>query len=115
MTYRNGAYVVDTRENKLVQVVGGADARVQVQRPGGGLQWEVPASALRLATRAERDAVGLGAGAASSPVGCGECARLEAARRAAAAGDDTDAADDATIAVRRHFRDAHLLPSGRAR
>lgn len=62
-----------------------------------------------------RDAAGLRGGGGRSPVGCGECARLEAARREAVAGGDAGRADDATIAVRRHFRDAHLLPSGRAR
>ncbi|MFI9238318.1 hypothetical protein [Streptomyces sp. NPDC053079] len=62
-----------------------------------------------------RDAAGLRGSAARSPVGCGECAQLEAARREAVAGGDAGEADDATIAVRRHFRDAHLLPGGRAR
>ncbi|MGW2188987.1 ATP-binding protein [Streptomyces sp. NPDC001719] len=46
----------------------------------------------------------------ASPVGCGECAGLEAVRRkAVASGAAQRAVEEATIAVRRHFRDAHLL------
>ncbi|MEU7135294.1 ATP-binding protein [Streptomyces sp. NPDC046261] len=45
-----------------------------------------------------------------SPVDCGECVALEAVRRAAVAACDTAGAEDAAIAVRSHFRDAHLLP-----
>ncbi len=49
----------------------------------------------------------------SSPVGCTTCAELEADRRLAAAGDDKVRTEDATVAVRSHFRDAHLLPQGK--
>lgn len=35
MTYRNGAFVMDTRENRIAQVIGNAGRRVQVRRPGG--------------------------------------------------------------------------------
>ncbi|MCC3775913.1 hypothetical protein [Streptomyces sp. UNOB3_S3] len=108
MTYRNGAYVMDTRENRLAQVIGSTDARVQVQRPGGGLQWEVPVADVRLATREERDAAGLPASA--SPVGCAECAALVAARQEAGASGDEEKAVDAMVAVRSHFREAHVLP-----
>ncbi|MEU5418953.1 ATP-binding protein [Streptomyces sp. NPDC020667] len=46
----------------------------------------------------------------ASPVGCGECAGLEAVRRkVVASGAAQRAVEEATIAVRRHFRDAHLL------
>ncbi|GHF36713.1 hypothetical protein GCM10010218_17820 [Streptomyces mashuensis] len=114
MSYRQGAYVIDTRENRLAQVVGGTDARVQVRRPGGGGRpWEVPFTALRLATRAEREAAGLRASAARpplSPVGCKECAELEAARRQAVLGRDKEEITDATVAIRSHFRNAHILP-----
>ncbi|MFI1971730.1 hypothetical protein [Streptomyces cinnamoneus] len=105
MTYRPGAYVVDTRENRLAQVMGGTGVRVQVQRPGGGLQWEVPATALRLATRAEREAAGLAGTAA--PVGCPECRELTAAQRAAVDRGDRALAVTRTIAVRSHYRASH--------
>ncbi|MEU5052416.1 ATP-binding protein [Streptomyces sp. NPDC021096] len=44
-----------------------------------------------------------------SPAACNECAALESARRKAVTGGDKDAVVDATVAVRSHFRDAHLL------
>ncbi len=47
---------------------------------------------------------------AKSPIGCTDCAELEAARRAAVAGSDREKVVDATVAVRSHFRDAHILP-----
>ncbi|MEU4212302.1 hypothetical protein AB0F13_20275 [Streptomyces sp. NPDC026206] len=114
MTYRPGAYVVDTRENRLAQVIGSTGVRVQVQHPGGGLKWEVPDTALRLATREEREAAGLRNSATPlSPVGCRECATLEAARRQAVATGGKAESENATIAVRSHFRDTHLLPRRR--
>ncbi|GAA3061659.1 hypothetical protein FHS39_001222 [Streptomyces olivoverticillatus] len=61
-------------------------------------------------SRKGRDGAGAGATTSHSPVGCAECTELEAARRSAAAGDDHAKAEDATIAVRSHFRNAHLLP-----
>ncbi|MFF4156362.1 hypothetical protein [Streptomyces sp. NPDC001678] len=115
MTYREGAYVVDTRSATLAQVMGNVGPRVQIRRPDGGREWEAPADALRLATRAEREAAGLRASAAApsaSPFGCAECVRLEAARRAAGEyGERTEAAVDAMVAVRSHFREAHVLPA----
>lgn len=51
-----------------------------------------------------------GTGTYKSPVDCGECVTLEAARRAAVTAGGKAAAEDAAIAVRSHFRDAHLLP-----
>ncbi|KAB7849916.1 hypothetical protein [Streptomyces mobaraensis] len=103
MTYRTGTYVVDVRENRLVQVIGAAEDRVQVRRPGGGLEWEVPPSVLRLATREERNAAGL----RPYQTGCGRCAELEAARRAAAGGGDTAVAGDATAAALTHWVTEH--------
>ncbi|GGP59984.1 hypothetical protein [Streptomyces abikoensis] len=115
MTYREGAYVVDTRSATLAQVMGNVGPCVQIRRPGGGREWEAPADALRLATRAEREAAGLRGSAAApsaSPVGCAECARLDTARRAAGEyGELTEAAVDAMVAVRSHFREAHVLPA----
>ncbi|MEU4210477.1 hypothetical protein AB0F13_10870 [Streptomyces sp. NPDC026206] len=70
---------------------------------------------LRSKVREVNERSGEGRATASSPVGCAECVELEAARRQAAAGGDRVRAEDATIAVRSHFRDAHLLPSGRNR
>ncbi|MEU1307966.1 ATP-binding protein [Streptomyces cinnamoneus] len=49
----------------------------------------------------------------ASPVGCTECATLEAVRREAVRSGDTAKGVDATVAVRSHFRDAHLLPRRR--
>ncbi|GHC75065.1 hypothetical protein [Streptomyces cinnamoneus] len=112
-TYREGAYVIDTRSATLAQVLGPAGAHVRVAVPGGGRQWEVPSQWLRLATRVERETAGVRGSAPRSAVGCTECTGLEAARREAVAGGDEEAVVDATIAVRSHFRDAHLLP-GRA-
>lgn len=106
-TYREGAYVIDTRTAALAQVMGAPGPLVQVRAPGGGREWEVPPQALRLATRGEREAAGVRGAAPRSPVGCAECAELEAARRAAVGA----AAVDAMVAVRSHFRDAHLLPA----
>nr|WP_308312510.1 ATP-binding protein [Streptomyces sp. ISL-11] len=48
----------------------------------------------------------------ASPVGCEECAALEAVRRRVTGEGDEEYAIDAAIAVRRHFRSAHLLPEG---
>lgn len=111
MAYRIGAYVVDTRENRIAQVIGNRGSRAQVRQPGGGLEWEVPFPSLRLANRTEREEAE--ASAPGSLVGCTECVDLEAARREAVASGEEEAAVDATIAVRSHFRDAHLL-SGRS-
>ncbi|MEV5241036.1 hypothetical protein AB0K89_18305 [Streptomyces cinnamoneus] len=113
MTDREGAYVVDTRSGALGQVMGSVGPRVHVRPPGGGQEqtWEVPADALRLATRGEREAAGIRAAASASPVSCADCTSLEAERRRAVAGGDEDAIVDATVAVRSHFRTAHLLPA----
>ncbi|ARZ70192.1 regulatory protein [Streptomyces albireticuli] len=51
-------------------------------------------------------------GPSASPLGCRECAHLEAERRRLAACGSGEKAVDAGIAVRRHFRSAHLLPKG---
>ncbi|MBB5117428.1 ATP-binding protein [Streptomyces eurocidicus] len=47
-----------------------------------------------------------------SPLGCGECVHLDAERRRLVADEGGEKAVDAGIAVRRHFRSAHLLPKG---
>ncbi|MGK5640567.1 hypothetical protein ACSNOK_19965 [Streptomyces sp. URMC 126] len=105
MTYRTGTFVVDVRENRLVQVIGAAEGRVQVRRPGGGLEWEVPPSVLRLATREERNAAGL----RPYQTGCGRCAELEAARQAAAAGGDAAASGQAKVTALTHWVMEHCL------
>ncbi|MEU3872408.1 hypothetical protein [Streptomyces sp. NPDC029704] len=110
MTYREGAYVVDTRDATLAQVLGNAGPHVRVKEPGGAYEWYVPTNALRLATPQERRAAGLPGTVSASPIGCTECADLEAARREAVKGGDTKAITDATVAVRSHFRWAHLMP-----
>ncbi|MFI2075056.1 hypothetical protein [Streptomyces triculaminicus] len=98
MTYREGTYVIDTRSGALAQVMGTMGPRVQVRRPDGGREWEVPPTALRLATREERVAAALG---------CEECVSLRAAQRRAVDGGGRQAAVAATVAVRRHAREAH--------
>ncbi|MBO0655037.1 hypothetical protein J1792_20315 [Streptomyces triculaminicus] len=105
MTYRNGAYVMDIREDRIAQVIGRAGAMVQVRTPGGGLQWEVPASALRLATREEREAAGL------RPYlsGCAKCVELETARQKAGPGERPRA----TAAARTHWIVEHSASEAR--
>ncbi|MEV4439962.1 hypothetical protein AB0K09_13210 [Streptomyces sp. NPDC049577] len=102
MAYRIGAYVIDTREGRIAQVVGGEGKRTRVQRPGGGLEWEVPFSALRLATREEREAAGI-----RSPAGCRTCAELEAGQRSSVSSGSRARAINATIALARHREQAH--------
>ncbi|MBH1936029.1 hypothetical protein I5Q34_17430 [Streptomyces sp. AV19] len=111
VTYRTGTFVVDVRENRLVQVIGTTedDDRVQVRRPGGGLEWEVPPTALRLATREERNTAGL----RPYQTGCTRCAELEAARQAAATGDDSYASRRATADALTHWVMEHCLREGR--
>lgn len=110
MTYREGAYVVDTRSARLAQVMGNVGPRVQVRPPGGGKEWEAPAHTLRLATREEREAAGLSGAASASPIRCAECVTLQSAQRTAVDSGDRQRAVAATVAVRDHFRHAHLLP-----
>ncbi|MBF6048242.1 hypothetical protein GO001_24005 [Streptomyces sp. NRRL B-1677] len=111
MTYRVGAYVVDTREGRVAQVVGHRGARVQVRAPGGGIEWEVPASVLRLAVWQEREAVRLLANSdcAPAPKGCARCDELEAAWRAACAatGERTVTTGWALNRFRDHWRLDH--------
>ncbi|ARZ68253.1 ATP-binding protein [Streptomyces sp. HU2014] len=49
--------------------------------------------------------------ASKSPVGCTDCDTLRDARRTAVADGDPEKITDATIAVRQHFRSAHILPA----
>ncbi|MEU5191857.1 hypothetical protein AB0G83_32680 [Streptomyces klenkii] len=111
MTYRVGAYVVDTREDRVAQVIGHRGAHVQVRAPGGGTEWEVPAAALRLAVGQEREAVRLLANSdrAPAPSGCARCAELEAAWRAACAatGERTVTTGWALNRFRNHWRLDH--------
>ncbi|MBP2403057.1 hypothetical protein [Streptomyces syringium] len=106
MTYRVGVFVMDTRENRLMQVMGHVGDRVQVRTPGGGLEWEVPSDVLRLATSEERAAA---RAATTRLMNCAECAELETARRRAIADGDEEKAGDALVAVRSHRRRAHAL------
>ncbi|MGA5133094.1 hypothetical protein ACPCTO_25140 [Streptomyces olivoreticuli] len=112
MTYRNGAFVVDTRDGRIAQVIGGRGQRVNVREPGGGGEWEVPFGALRLATREERGAVGLWPEGASAR--CAECEESKVALREAEAGGGRTDVDRALVAQRMHWTDAHTL-AGEAR
>ncbi|MFI9305273.1 hypothetical protein [Streptomyces triculaminicus] len=98
MTYREGTYVIDALSGTLARVMGVVGPRVRVRRPDGGREWEVVPQALRLATREERVA---------AAVGCEECVSLRAAQRRAVDSGGTQGAVAATVAVRRHAREAH--------
>ncbi|MBH1936097.1 hypothetical protein I5Q34_17780 [Streptomyces sp. AV19] len=109
MTYRAGSYVVDVRDGVLVQVAEAADDLVRVRALSGGDPWGVPPSALRLATREERQAAGL----RPYQTGCDECAALEAAKRNAAEGGDVTRSRNATAAAYTHWIVAHSAPAPR--
>ncbi len=109
MTYRNGAFVVDTREERIGQVIDSIGARVHLREPGGGREWEVPFSALRLATRDEREVIGLWPQMIRPMTGCAECPELAAALREAQAGDDKLKKSRALVAQRGHWRLEHGL------
>ncbi len=111
MTYRNGAFVMDTRGGRIAQVIGSRGQRVNVREPGGGAEWEVPFSALRLATREERGAVGLWPEGAAR---CAECEESKVALREAEAGGGRADVDTALVAQRMHWANAHTL-TGEAR
>ncbi|MEV4924365.1 hypothetical protein [Streptomyces roseoverticillatus] len=108
MTYRIGAFVVDTREGKIAQVVGAAGSRVTLRRPGGGLEWEAPFGSLRLATREDREAAGLWPSGARPMYGCVECPQLKDAYNDAVAGGDAYATGEALVVLRRHWRMVHM-------
>ncbi|MCB5907643.1 hypothetical protein [Streptomyces pinistramenti] len=59
MTYREGTWVIDSVSGRLGQVMGEFGQRVALRGPGGGTEWEADPVALRLATRAEREAAGV--------------------------------------------------------
>ncbi|MEU3755467.1 hypothetical protein AB0H17_22270 [Streptomyces olivoreticuli] len=109
MTYRNGAFVVDTREERIGQVIDSVGRRVHLREPGGGREWEVPFSALRLATRDEREIVGLWPQMIRPMAGCAECPELAAELREAQAGDDKLKKSRALVAQRGHWRLEHGL------
>lgn len=109
MTYRAGIYVVDVREGKLAQVVGSSGDLVQVRAPYGSPSWEVPARALRLATKEERQAAGL----RPYQSGCDECAELEAARETAVARQDWPRSRNAAAARYAHWITVHSAATPR--
>ncbi|RKN62972.1 hypothetical protein D7231_30660 [Streptomyces klenkii] len=106
MAYRNGAFVVDTRDGRIVQVIGGTGGRVRVRPPGGGTETEVPFVALRLATSAERAAARRNPETYRRPrmAECQECPALEAAWWEAESGGDKAKAAEALVTARRHWR-----------
>ncbi|MEV4501423.1 hypothetical protein [Streptomyces klenkii] len=108
MTYRIGAFVVDTREGRIAQVVGERGSRLMLRRPGGGVEWEAPFASLRLATREDREAAGLWPSGSRPVYGCEECVQLEAAYHEAAAGDDHVRTGEALVVQRRHWRMTHM-------
>ncbi|MEU2873877.1 hypothetical protein ABZ769_32530 [Streptomyces olivoreticuli] len=112
MTYRNGAFVMDTRDGRIAQVIGGRGQRVNVREPGGGVEWEVPFGAVRLATREERGAAGLWP--EGSPARCAECEELKVALRETEARGGKADVDNALVAQRKHWTNTHTL-AGEAR
>ncbi|WKK21734.1 hypothetical protein QZH56_23205 [Streptomyces olivoreticuli] len=109
MTYRNGVFVMDTREERIGQVIDSIGTRVQLREPGGGREWEVPFSALRLATCDEREVIGLWPQMIRPMTGCAECPELAAALREAQAGGDKLKKSRALVAQRGHWRLEHGL------
>ncbi|SHK74343.1 hypothetical protein [Streptomyces noursei] len=49
-----GAYVVDTRDGRVGQVVGREGPRLRLRPVGGGREWECAPGAVRCATAGER-------------------------------------------------------------
>lgn len=112
VSYRNGAFVMDIRKGRIGQVVGGTASRLQLRRPGGGSEWEVPFANLRLATREERQAMGLWPSEPPGGLyGCPTCPELDAAWKEAAAGGNEVEAGNALVAQRRHWRE-HMRAGG---
>ncbi|WP_116215459.1 hypothetical protein [Streptomyces olivoreticuli] len=60
MTYRTGVLVMDTRQGKLGEVMEERLSRVWLRPPHGGREWDCLPDDLRLATKAERAASGVG-------------------------------------------------------
>ncbi|MBH1936895.1 hypothetical protein I5Q34_21930 [Streptomyces sp. AV19] len=58
MTYRTGALVMDTRNDKLGEVMEECASVVWLRPPGGGREWECPRRNLRLADHQELAAAG---------------------------------------------------------
>ncbi|CAL9481050.1 MULTISPECIES: hypothetical protein [Streptomyces] len=48
-----GSYVVDSRSDRVGQVMGTVGGLVRLRPPGGGLEWDCPADALRPAGTCE--------------------------------------------------------------
>ncbi|MBT2383837.1 hypothetical protein [Streptomyces sp. ISL-11] len=56
MTYRTGALVMDTGNDRLGEVMEECASVVWLRPPGGGREWHCPRKNLRLASREERAA-----------------------------------------------------------
>ncbi|MEV8477663.1 hypothetical protein [Streptomyces sp. NPDC051173] len=82
-----------------------------VRVPGGGVEWEVPAAALRLAMGQEREALRVLVNSDGVPGrrGCDRCTELEADWRAACAatGERTTTTGLALSRFRNHWRLDH--------
>ncbi|WP_409471283.1 hypothetical protein [Streptomyces sp. HC307] len=48
-----GTLAVDTRNDRLGEVMGAEGSYVQLRPPGGGIEWDVPPQALREATTSD--------------------------------------------------------------
>ncbi|WP_301128895.1 hypothetical protein [Streptomyces cacaoi] len=61
MSYRTGVYVVDRRRGQVGRVMGRNGRYLLLRRPHGGVEWDCPPDAARLASQAERRAAGVSA------------------------------------------------------
>ncbi|GAA2619267.1 hypothetical protein [Streptomyces axinellae] len=61
MSYRIGAYVIDRRTSELGLVMNYEGPHLRLRPPRGGIDWDCPPSAARLATEAERHEAGIAA------------------------------------------------------
>ncbi|WP_307842752.1 MULTISPECIES: hypothetical protein [unclassified Streptomyces] len=60
-TYRPGVHVIDRRTGELGRVMDHEGSHLQLRPPHGGVEWDCPPDAARLATQAERRAAGVAA------------------------------------------------------
>ncbi|GAA1895781.1 hypothetical protein GCM10009753_25870 [Streptantibioticus ferralitis] len=119
MTYRIGAYVMDTETARVGQVVGESASRVILRQPGTGLEWEADPRVLRLASRDEREAIGVhsngtsvvghlaGEDSVTVQADCEECQRLGRAEAEARSASNHSRAADYRVLARRHLRNVH--------
>ncbi|MCC3768746.1 hypothetical protein [Streptomyces sp. UNOC14_S4] len=111
MTYRNGAFVVDTRGDRarVAQVIDSLGQQAHLRAPGGGEEWKALFSDLRLATREERARATRWPQLKRPPFDCEECSKdIAAYQEAMESGNDFRTAT-ALVRQRTHWRLEHGL------